>query len=653
MKKVLPLTLLFLINYICGYSQITTPVIRANFGVDADYRSNYFNGFVQSGNDDWFSLPGSLGTGQFMIDTTGAAAMVARYAIDVPFRRSTFVRTMRFPIFSVINNRILLDAAFVRDFHGDDSTVFASGASKNGDNPMDWSTPVSQGVPDKNDILDMMVHVRRAGPNLTDSLWMFGGLSLDNTTGDRYFDFEMYQTDIAYDRPSLKFTGYGPDMGHTSWEFDAAGNITKAGDIIFSAEYQSASLTNIEARIWVNQSALLLNPVNFAWSGQFDGAYAGAPYGYASIQPKAGGTYYTGLQCANNTWGGPFSIILQNDVLAITYIAKQYVEFSVNLTKLGLDPVTSITGDPCGMPFRRLLVKTRASASFTAQLKDFVAPFTLFIAPKADLATGTPTICKEGSVGEVHVINPIATSVYQWTTPDGNIISSPTGPSILVDTPGTYIVTQYLMAGCNVYAKDTIKILPSNACIVLPANLYDLRGTFRDGVAQLSWRVLNNQLVQSFIVQRSQDGTNFTTVGQVDKHTSQPESLTYIFGDDLDGVTSSRVYYRVVLLNEDNSIKYSNIISLSLSKSGKDRVVIFPNPAKDIVQLQIQSVSNTKMKVDVFDPAGKLVGTHMIQVQRGNNSISIEDLTDKPRGVYLIVVNTGDEVFRQKLLLMR
>src|SRR5258706_6996640 len=170
MKKVLPLTLLFLINYICGYSQITTPVIRANFGVDADYRSNYFNGFVQSGNDDWFSFPGSLGTGQFMIDTTGAAAMVARYAIDVPFRRSTFVRTMRFPIFSVINNRILLDAAFVRDFHGDDSTVFASGASKNGDNPMDWSTPESQGVPDKNDILDMMVHVRRAGPNLTDSL---------------------------------------------------------------------------------------------------------------------------------------------------------------------------------------------------------------------------------------------------------------------------------------------------------------------------------------------------------------------------------------------------------------------------------------------------------------------------------------------------
>src|SRR5215204_6328813 len=279
-------------------AQITTPVIRANFGVDGDLRSNYFNNFVQSGNDDWYRLPGSTGTGQFIIDTTGAAAIVAGYASSMALRRLPFYRGMRYPGFTVVNNRLLLDAVLIRDYHGDDSTVFASGSNKNGDNPANWSCPVSQGIPDKNDILDMFVHVRRAGPNKIDSLWMFGGLSLDNTTGQRYFDFEMYQTDIYYDRPSRKFYGYGPDAGHTSWQFDAAGNITIPGDIIFSAEYQSSSLTNIEARIWVNRSALSFTPVSFDWTGQFDGASSGATYGYASIRPKAAGTYYTGLQCA-------------------------------------------------------------------------------------------------------------------------------------------------------------------------------------------------------------------------------------------------------------------------------------------------------------------------------------------------------------------
>src|SRR5829696_6570301 len=184
-----------------SYGQITTPVIKANFGVDGDMRSNFFNDFVQSGNDDWFHFPGSTGTGEFIIDTTGAAAITARYATNIASRRLPFYRGMRFPGFTVVNNRLVLDAVFIRDYHGDDSTVFATGANKNGDSPNDWSCPVSQGIPDKNDILDMMVHVRRAGPNKTDSLWMFGGLSLDNTTGQRYFDFEMYQTDIYYDRP--------------------------------------------------------------------------------------------------------------------------------------------------------------------------------------------------------------------------------------------------------------------------------------------------------------------------------------------------------------------------------------------------------------------------------------------------------------------
>ena len=427
MKRILHITVFIIGCSFPGFNQITSPVIKANFGVDADLRANYFNNGLQAGNDDWFKMTGSPGTGEFVIDTTGAAAISARYLTDVPFRRTTFARSMRYPAYSIINNRTLLDAIFVRDFHGDDSTVFASGSNKNGDDPLNWSTPVSQGIPDKNDILDMFVHARRAGPNGSDSLWMMAGLSLDNTTGNRYFDLEMYQTDFYYNRSALKFGGTGPDAGHTSWEFDASGNIIKAGDIIFSAEYQSSSLTFIEARIWIHQSKLSITPTAFNWSGQFDGASSGAVYGYASVQPKTAGAYYTGLQCGNNTWGGPFSIILQNDAIATDYAAKQYVEFSVNLTKLGLDPLTRLGGDPCGMPFRRVLAKTRASASFTAELKDFVAPFAFFEPPAADIATSTPFICNEGSVAEIHINNPLSTSSYEWTTTNGNITGSTTG----------------------------------------------------------------------------------------------------------------------------------------------------------------------------------------------------------------------------------
>jgi uncharacterized protein YfaS (alpha-2-macroglobulin family) len=59
------------------------------------------------------------------------------------------------------------------------------------------------------------------------------------------------------------------------------------------------------------------------------------------------------------------------------------------------------------------------------------------------------------------------------------------------------------------------------------------------------------------------------------------------------------------------------------------------------------------VKINVFDPAGKLIVTHTTSVQRGNNTVTIDDLADKPRGMYMIAVYTEDEIFWQRLLLVK
>ena len=648
------LRFLILINPLFAVAQITTPVIRANFGVDADLRANYFNGFVQIGNDDWYNN-GTPGTGQFIIDTTGAATIVARYGIDPASRRQTFYRTMRFPQYSIVNNRLLLDAVFIRDYHGDDSTVFASGSNKNGDSPVDWSCPVSQGIPDKNDILDMFVHVRRAGPNTSDSLWMMGGLSLDNTTGDRYFDFEMYQTDIYYDRPSRKFYNYGPDAGHTSWQFDAAGNVIKPGDIILTAEYQSSSLTFIEARIWVNASALMITPAAFRWSGKFDGAGNGATYGYASIQPLTTGAYYTGLQCANNTWGGPFSIVLQNNTVVTNYAARQFVEFSVNLTKLGLDPVTLLGGDVCGMPFRRILVKTRASASFTAELKDFVGPIDLFIAPRVNIAAELPIFCGSSHVvSDIYVTNPSPSALYMWSTPNGHIITNPPqGPTIRVDSPGTYIVTQYLQAGCSAYATDTVYIVRDTNCHTLPNILLNFQGGVQNKIASLNWTTTNNQLSEYFDIERSENGVNFLPVGRVLANYDATSKFTYDYADNISNIHSSHLFYRLRIITFTGQALFSNVIHFSLMQNKQPFFFITPNPVRNNMQMNITAEKNGEARVMIYDNSGKLVKSNETRVQRGNNSISFEGFSNWPTGIYAILVQLNDMLYSDRMVLIR
>lgn len=645
-----PLLLFFILLTLTSFAQITTPITKAAFGVDGDLRANYFNNFIQSGNDDWFNN-GTAGTGQFVIDTNGAAAIKAAYASDVsPWRKrmSSFYRGMSMPAYSIVNNRMWLDALFVRDYHGNDTTVFTAGADKNGQSPQFWSGGI-QGIPDKNDILDMMMHVRRAGRTTLDSLWLFGALSLDNVTGNRYFDFELYQTDINYDRVSSRWYGYGPDAGHTSWQFDAAGNVTRPGDIIFSASYQSSSLTNIEARIWIDRASLSITPANFIWSGQFDGAGNGSQYGYASILPKTAGAFYTGLQCGNNEWAGAFSVVLQDNTVATNYTAKQFMEFSVNLTKLGLDPVTTFGSDVCGTPFNRLVVKTRASESFTAELKDFVAPIDLFLAPRADVVSNTPILCATQSVSDIWVQNPSSSSSYSWSTTNGHIVGTTAGTNITVDAPGTYIVTQRLSAGCNPYAYDTISINYDFTCQILASLITSLSGNLSDEKALLNWITSLNNDVDYFEVERSVDGKNFASISKIMVRATNSSVANYSTTDDISSFKIPYVFYRLKVKLSSKAVVYSTILRLNLPVN-KNEVLIYPNPAKDNVQLALTSDEKQEMKMMVYDFTGRLIEGKDFTLKQGTNVFSI-NTSQWRTGTYVVQLMTQSQTINRKLLI--
>jgi hypothetical protein len=654
MKKIFYLTILLLSS---GYlkSQSITSSIKAGFGVDGELRANYYNNFVQSGNDDWFNM--NAGSGISVIDTTGAAAIVARYAVDPAFRQLPFYRTMKYPAYTrTINNKLLLDAIFIRDYHGTDSTIFASGASKNGESPADWSCPAAQSVPDKNEILDMMVHVRRDGPlNIpADSLWMFGGLSIENTTGDRYFDFEMYQTDIYYDRATQRFYGYGPDAGHTSWKFDGSGNITQPGDIIFAADFGSSTLTSLEARIWVDQASLLTTPVDFNWSGTFDGASSGSQYGYAGILPKTAGNFYSGVESPANTWAGPFSLVRGDNSVVTTYTAGQSMEIGVNLTKIGLDPVTLLGSNSCGMPFRRILVKSRASTSFTSALKDFVGPFDFFLPARANIQSDQSVLCGLIGSSTISVTNPVSTSTYTWSTTNGHILSTtPSGDSIIVDSAGTYVVTQQLQAGCSVYASDTVVIFYNSSCFVLENKLLGFNGNISNKQVQLNWSVSQNPQISYFDIERSTDGVHFVTVSKVFANPGDMAIHEYSATDVPDEKLTDHIYYRLKIISKEGNVSYSKTISLFLREAGKTVISIAPNPVKETLQLNISSLTEDKMQVFIYDGAGRLMRTLRTNVPNGNTTISLTDFQAWPRGIYSLKVLLGENLFVEKIVLVK
>jgi hypothetical protein len=641
------LVLLFTVICITAAAQITTPVIKANFGVDADLRANHFNNGSLAGNDDWFKL-GGFGAGEYMIDTTGAAAIVANYISNPASRLLSFSRLMKPAFYSTVQGNLVIDAVFHRDFHGDDSTIFASGSNKNGMSPASWSCPISQGIPDKNDILDGFTHVRRAGPGVSDSLWMFGGLSIENTNGNRYFDFELYQTDIFYDRATRTFVGYGPNAGHTAWEFDAAGNVITAGDIIFSEEFSSSSLTLIEARIWIKKTSLAVTPVNFKWGGQFDGDGSSAVYGYASILPKTSGDFYTGLQSSATTWAGPFSLVRTDNSVVTNYIPGQFMEFSVNLTKLGVDP-GSYSNNPCGTPFRRVLIKTRASTSFTSELKDFIAPFRMFDYPKVDAFSNLLYFCQTFPLTPIEVLNPNPSSIYTWSTVNGHIVGSNTGPLVYVDAPGTYWVTQQLNAQCSMYSMDSVKLLFDSVCRVLDVDIKDFKVTRPNNNVELKWLVSNNREAAYFEMEYSADGSNFTRVATVpasDAADLANYTFNYLPAKTGNGIT----YYRIKTTGKDGRIKYSNIAVLRCDNKDKNIPVVFPNPTRGELWLDTKNILSGPADLTTWNAQGKLMSHAIVKIAPGEYLFKLPGLNNYPVGVYLIKIKSATGSITQRII---
>jgi hypothetical protein len=655
--KILPM-LLLATSSLWVNAQITTPVVRGKFGVDADVQNFWFNNaaYAAQSNDDWYHRNGApaSSTTTFVIDTTGAGAIVANYNAGIGLT-TPFYRKMRYPAFSVIDGtKTMIDAVFVRDYHDADTTAFSLGSNKNAMSPAEWGAETNN-IPDKNDILDAYVHVRREGPtaSIADTLWMFGALALENTNGNRYFDFELYQTDIFYTRSTSSFTGYGPDGGHTTWKFDAAGNVTQVGDIIFSASYGSTTLSSIEARIWIDANSMAITPAAFDWTFDFEASSSTPPFGYAAIKPKTTDPFYFGTTNSTTTWAGPFRIVRANNAVLTSYQTNQLMEFGVNLTVLGLNPQHLLGVTDCGIPFSKILIKTRSSVSFDAELKDFIGPFDLFLPPQVLAVPDIPLFCGPTGISQLEVTNPYATSTYTWTTDTGHIVGSATGTSITVDKPGTYIVAQTLESGCPYYATDTVLITQDPNCAVLASNDVIFKGALEKSLAQLNWSVNHNQDIRLFTLERSIDGIHFTLANTMSPLQLQPTYASYQTTDNINGLNSPYVYYRLKVSLKNGGVAYTRVVRLAVATYGTDNISLQPNPVRDHLQINFNSTADRDVQVFIYSISGQLMKTLNSRVKKGYATITVDDLRGWSKGVYTVKVISGQDSFIDRMILVK
>ena len=168
----------------------------------------------------------------------------------------------------------------------------------------------------------------------------------------------------------------------------------------------------------------------------------------------------------------------------------------------------------------------------------------------------------------------------------------------------------------------------------LPSKLGDLTAAKKTSGIQLNWETFTEQNTSRFEIERSADGTHFNSIGNVAAAGNSADKKYYSFTDNLPSGGTN--FYRLKLVDTDGALTYSKVVAVK--NHNLLTLQVFPNPVSDVLQVQFPLSKKEAVQINITDAAGKTVYTKQLQLNEGNNAVSIP-VHHLPKGMYYLVVD--------------
>ena len=189
-----------------------------------------------------------------------------------------------------------------------------------------------------------------------------------------------------------------------------------------------------------------------------------------------------------------------------------------------------------------------------------------------------------------------------------------------------------------------------NAAVILPVSLLSFAVNYNAGVATLNWSTAQEVNLSRYEIQRSLDGINFQAIGSVISRNSLLQQH-YSFQDEK--LAGQIIYYRLRMVDEDQSAKFSNIVVVKLSEQQSTSLTLMPNPASASTQLKFSAETGGLATIMVYDAAGKIVLKQQSLIMAGNNSISLTNVVGLSNGMYTVKVSTSTQQLSSRLIIWK
>jgi len=183
---------------------------------------------------------------------------------------------------------------------------------------------------------------------------------------------------------------------------------------------------------------------------------------------------------------------------------------------------------------------------------------------------------------------------------------------------------------------------------VLPVNLLNFYGKSHGAVNNLYWKTAAEENIERYQLEKLNDQGIFEPIGSVSAKQVVTE-FTYMIEDKSPLLLN---YYRLTILEKDNSSHTSKIILVRNNNILQDGFKIYPNPATDFVSISIPPLGGSNIySIDIHDISGKIC-LHT-NLSAGENFDTIRtnlDISALPKGYYSITISNGYISESQKLM---
>jgi len=136
----------------------------------------------------------------------------------------------------------------------------------------------------------------------------------------------------------------------------------------------------------------------------------------------------------------------------------------------------------------------------------------------------------------------------------------------------------------------------------------------QNNYALLEWKTINESGLQIFEVQRSEDKTNFSTIGHVFAIGSIGHRADYTFSDpNINQLKVSAIFYRLRLIEKSGASNFSDTLQLVIH----DEVKVWPNPATTDINISLKLTESQTIAFVIRNANGSAISQWEMNLDAG------------------------------------